>query len=449
MAREKFLIVGSGGREGAFAMRLMEDARLYAVMGHENPLIADCVKRSGGQYMVGEQDDPATVLGFANEHAMDYAFVNADRPLANGVVDALLYNGIKAVGGTREAARIEWDKAYALDLMRLVCPESTPFYRVVADDDALMKAMFEFKTRGFGVVVKPQGLTGGKGVKVMRDHLPTYRDCAKYASSLLDARRGEKVVLVEKIKGIEFTVMGITDGTGLAMAPASYDYPFRYAGNAGAGTGGMGCFTDAGMGLPFLRNGDLEDCRSMMQSVLDKMRSMGLNFTGVLNGGFFKTHDGIKFMEWNARFGDPEAINILSVLDGSFAELLRRIWNGDISQDAVSFAKRASVVKYLVAREYPEASPAAAVFRIDEGAMAGLGITTYHAACTRMAPGMYRTMKRSRAVAFGATADTITEAADAVNKAINLHVSGGLEYRHDIGTGEDLGRLVGMAARMP
>ena len=441
----KFLMVGSGGREGAFALKLMKDARLYSVMGHENPLVADCVRRSGGQYMVGDPNDPATVLDFAHEHAIDYAFVNADRPLANGVVDALLYNGFKAVGGTREAARIEWDKAYAMELMRHVCPGFTPFYRTVSDADGLDGAMREFVSRGLGVVVKPQGLTGGKGVKVMPEHLPTYRDCADYAASLLEKRGNEKVVLVERLNGIEFTVMGITDGTNLVMSPASYDYPFRHEGDTGPGTGGMGCFTGAGTGLPFLSDRDLDDCRTIMQGAIDKMRSMGLLFNGVLNGGFFKTRDGIKFMEFNARFGDPEGINILSVLEGSFAGLLKRIWDVAISEDSVSFARKASVVKYLVAREYPEGGKAAA-FRLDESAIARLGVTTYFASCTRTGPGRYRTLGRSRAVAFGAVADTIVEASDLVNKAIRLHAIGGLEYRSDIGSTANLKMLNDVAA---
>ena len=187
---QKFLIVGSGGREGSFALNLMHDTQLYAVMGHENPLIADCVKASGGKYLVGDANSPAAVLGFAREHRIDYAFVSSDRPLANGVVDALLENGFKAIGGTREAARIEWDKIYSIEMMQRVCPGFTPFYRVVSSPDGLKAAMLDFESRGHGVVVKPQGLTGGKGVKVMPEHLPSYHDCIEYAGSLL--RQGRR-----------------------------------------------------------------------------------------------------------------------------------------------------------------------------------------------------------------------------------------------------------------
>ena len=114
MNKKKFLIVGSGGRESAFAMQLAEDTELYAVIGHKNQSIVDCVAQSGGKYLIGDSDDPRTVLEFAKQNSIDYAFVNADQPLANGVVDILLENNFRAIGGTRKATRIEWDKIYSI-----------------------------------------------------------------------------------------------------------------------------------------------------------------------------------------------------------------------------------------------------------------------------------------------------------------------------------------------
>lgn len=434
----RFLIVGGGGREGAFAVRLAEDVRLYAVIQHENPLIIDRVRASGGRYLVGDADDPQTVLEFARTHRVDYAFVNSDQPLANGVVDALLDGGIRAVGGVREAARIEWDKVYSMRMMDRLCPEFTPFYRVVGDAEGLEAAVAEFESRGMGVVVKPQGLTGGKGVKVMGEHLPSYGDCAGYASSLLSDRPGEEVLLVEKLDGIEFTIMGITDGTSLVMSPASYDYPFRYEGDRGPGTGGMGCFTSGEGTLPFMDAEDLEDCRRIMQRMVDDMRERGIPLKGVLNGGFFKTAAGIRFMEFNGRFGDPEGVNILSILEGPFAGLLEDVWNGTLLEDRVRFARKASVVKYLVAREYPERSRGPVDFGMDEEAIANLGVRVFFASCVRTGAHAYRTLGRSRAVALAAVADSVEDASALIDRAIDMHVSGPLEYRRDIGSRESL-----------
>lgn len=464
VTRKKFLIVGSGGRECAFALQLVHDTRLYAIVSHENPFIMDCVKMSGGEYAVGNVDDPHTVLDFAREHDVEYAFVNSDQPLANGVVDILLKNNFKAIGGTQAATRIEWDKVHSIKTMSRVCPEHTPFYRIVSDPGMIDVALSEFESRGMDVVVKPQGLTGGKGVKVMPEHLLTYEDCADYALSLLTKDSGSSVLLVEKLNGVEFTIMGITDGLHLVMSPASYDYPFRYEDDLGAGTGGMGCFTSTQKRLPFMTEQDLKECRYIMQRIIDDMRSHDLTFNGVLNGGFFKTRDGIKFMEFNGRFGDPEVLNILSVLEGSFSKLLISIWNKTLSEHegdnnnnnndddqhphAVSFAKTACVTKYLVAKEYPDPSSEITSFRLDEDAITDMGVTVFTASCIRIGIHQYETIKKSRAVAFGALSDSIQDASSLVDRAIEMHVDGALEYRRDIGSSKSLEKLQKTVAQL-
>ena len=431
------MIVGSGGRECTFAVRLAEDASVYAVMGHENPMIKQCVEHSGGKWEIGDPSDPGAVLDFAKRHKVDYVFVSSDEPLANGVVDVLLERGFKCVGATKTAAQIEWDKAYSMELTREACGgDFTPVYSIISSADEIDEALSAFKKRSLQVVVKPQGLTGGKGVKVMPEHLGTYDDCAAYASELLRSRSGEKVLFVERLHGIEFTIMGITDGHTLVLSPASYDYPYRHVGDTGAGTCGMGCFTNSEHRLPFMTQKDLDDCRTMMERVIDAMRKKGTPFTGVLNGGFFKTKSDIKFMEWNGRFGDPESLNIRSILENSFSKLLKNIWNKTLSNDTIKLAGKASVIKYMVATEYPEPSPFPIQFQIDEDSVGVLGVNLFFASCVRTGPHRYETLKTSRVVAFGALGDTIGEASELVDRAIANHFRGDLEYRRDIGTPE-------------
>ena len=445
MEKKKFLIVGSGGRESAFAFRLAEDCIVYAVIPHKNPLIVDCVVSSGGKYLLGDSDDPQTVLNFAKEHCINYTFVSADQPLANGVVDILLDNNFKAIGGTKQATRIEWDKVYSIQMMQKVCPEFTPFYKVVCNIEELQDAIKSFESKRLDIVVKPQGLTGGKGVKVMPEHLSTYQDCINYSSSLLKKNPDEKVLLVEKLKGIEFTIMGITDGTHLVVSPASYDYPFRHEDDCGAGTGGMGCFTNSEKKLPFMTDKDLEDCQFIMQKIIDEMKLNHLFFNGVINGGFFKTKQGIKFMEFNGRFGDPEGLNILSILEGSFSELLIHLWNKTLSEDVVSFVNKASVVKYLVAKEYPDTSDKATSFTINEEAINNLGVKIFFASCIKTGVHQYETLKKSRVCAFSTVSDSIEDASLIINKAIDTHVvfskNDSLEYRADIGSKKSLEKL--------
>ena len=437
---QKFLIVGGGGRESAFAQKLAEDAIVYAVTSHANPDIIAAVEKTGGQYLLGDNNDPDIILKFAQKHSVDYAFINADTPLANGAVDVLLKHNIKAIGGTQSATRIEWDKVFSIEMMQKVCPTFTPLFRVIERAADIEEHFQTFIERDLEVVIKPQGLTGGKGVKVMPDHLDSYFDAKAYVVELLASRPEEKVLLVEKLDGIEFTVMGLSDGKHLVLAPATYDYPFRYAKDQGPGTGGMGCFTSSGQCLPFMDEQDLNGCRHIMQSILDEMHSEGLRFNGVLNGGFFKTKDGIKFMEFNSRFGDPECLNILSLLQSSFSQLLISIHAQTLNQHAISFAKCASVVTYLVAKEYPDPAPNITKFKVDEQALRADSIQTFFASCIKTDEG-FESLKTSRIVALAALADTVEQAAQKVSRAIQQHIDGSLDYRTDIGSKESLEEL--------
>ena len=441
-SNDHFLLVGAGGREAAFAWKLADDSTVSAFVTHENPTILDCVKRLGGAFFVGDVRDPNAVTRFALESNVDYAFVSADEPLAHGVVDALLKAGVKTIGATRAASRIEWDKIYSMRLTQDAAAEFTPLFAVVESPDQIREKLRQFSDRGLQVVVKPQGLTGGKGVKVMPEHLRDYEDCADYARELLSTRPDEQVLLVEKLIGIEFTIMGLTDGRNLVMCPASYDYPFRFENDTGPGTGGMGCFTGPRGKLPFLTNSDIDDCETIMRRVIDRLAQSGVRFNGVLNGGFFKTADGIRFMEFNSRFGDPEALNILTILQGSFADVLRAMYSGNLSADAVSFIPEASVIKYLVAAEYPDASPSPSEFLLDRAALDEMGLNVLCGVCEHVGGNRFRTLGSSRVLAVGATTSDIASASDLVNQGIDKCVTGELEYRADIGSQADIDRLM-------
>ena len=442
MSKEKFLIVGSGGREGAFASNLSKDTEVHAIIGHENPTIIEHVNNSGGNYIVSNPNDPLKVAEYATKNNIDYAFVSADVALASGVIDALLEFNIKAVGGTKEATRIEWDKIYSIDLVQKVCPEFTPFYKVIERIEDIDSAIKEFEEQGFQVVIKPQGLTGGKGVKVMPEHLSSYQDATQYAKELLEEKPNEKVLLVEKLEGIEFTIMGLTDGETLVSSPASYDYPFRFKNDSGAGTGGMGCFINSEKKLPFMTDQHLADCEYVMQSVIDEMRERNLFFNGVLNGGFFITKKGIKFMEFNGRFGDPEGLNILSILKSPFSQLIKDLWHKTLSSEKVDFIEKASVIKYLVAKEYPNVSEEVISFSVDRASIEKMGLSLFFASAVHdKENGRFNTLKTSRVVALGAVEDTIPEASLKINEAIENHIQGNLDYRDDIGSQEDLNKI--------
>ena len=208
-------------------------------------------------------------------------------------------HGIPAVGGCQAATRIEWDKIFAMTLMQTLQPQLTPRYKVAETEKELSAHVTEFKGNNMPIVVKPRGLTGGKGVKVMPGHLPTYQKAHAYARELL--HRDGQVLLVEKLCGHEFTIMGFCDGRHLDFAPATYDYPYRYAGDTGPGTGGMGSFTCASGRLPFLSTADLTAGHTAMQAIVDELWRRGTPLQGVLNGGFLKPRQAYGL--WNLTVG--------------------------------------------------------------------------------------------------------------------------------------------------
>ena len=147
-------------------------------------------------------------------------------------------------------------------------------------------------------------------------------------------------------------------------------------------------------------------------------------------------------MEFNGRFGDPEGLNILTILENSFADIIRSMWHKTLSEDTVSFLKKASVIKYLVAKEYPQESDTATVFTLNEKAINNMGVDIFFASSIQMSDGQYQTLKKSRAIAFGIVAEKIEEAGDLVNQAIEKFVHANLEYRRDIGSKENLDKLL-------
>lgn len=432
---DKVLIVGAGGREASIAMRLAADCSVYAVMPHVNPTIEHYVIKTGGKYLVASPSDAAAIAEFAQENTVSLAFVSADEPLAAGVVDALLAAGIRAVGPTREGARIEWDKEFAMNFMRQHFPEVTPHYWVVNDDATLTVALAKVRDLDIEIVVKPQGLTGGKGVKVMGAHLADLEAAGEYARSLLRDRPAESVVLVEKIEGVEFTMMILTDGTSVIAPPATYDYPYRLDGDTGPGTGGMGSFSSGPDVLPFMSSADYDKCVEVSAGVVRILNEEGRHYNGVINAGFFVTPNGVKFLEFNARFGDPECMNIMTVIDGSLLRLLKDIEQKNLTHKSIKFSGKASVVKYLVTPEYALQPARKHDFALDVHALKKMGMNVFFSASVRKTPGIdaFETVGNSRCVALAASADDTQAACDLIERGISEHFNGSLEWRRDVG----------------
>jgi phosphoribosylamine---glycine ligase len=446
LAPVRSMIVGHGGRESALAFRMAQHGQVHAFMGHANPTLVHHAEVSGGSHAIGDVCDPRAVAAFARAHEIDVAMVSADEPLAAGVVDALLAQGTRTVGPTRAGAEIEWNKAYARSLLAEVAPEAAPALRVVRNERELEQAMSYFGERP--VAVKPSGLTGGKGVKVMGPHLADHEQAREYALSLLArAGSGESVLIEEKVQGAEFTIQAISDGASVVFPPSTYDYPYRFDGDEGPGTGGMGSLTMDGPTLPFMTGEHYEQACSIIELVIERLARERRHFTGVMNSGFFATADGVKVIEFNARFGDPECMNIMTLLEGSWPEVMERICAGTLTPADVVLREEASLVLYLVSPDYALRPGRTYEFELDEPAVERAGAHVFFSSAVRLAPGRFQTVGTSRAVALATSAPSLAEARE------RLHACAGpvgvLEWRHDVGDDAYLEGLQRLLARQP
>lgn len=426
-------------------MRIAEHSELHAFVGHENPTILAHVSASGGSHRVGDVCDAGAVAAFARAQAIDVAMVSADEPLAAGVVDALRAQGTRAVGPTRAGAEIEWNKAFARALLAELAPDTLPLLRIARAAREVDEA-FEF----FGerpLVVKPSGLTGGKGVKVMGPHLADHREAAAYAHALLErGGAGESVLIEERVRGAEFTIQAISDGRSVVFPPSTYDYPYRFDGDSGPGTGGMGSLSLPSTTLPFMSDAHYARACEVVQLVIDRLRSEGRHFSGVMNSGFFATAEGVKVIEFNARFGDPECMNIMSLFSGSWSEVMQRICDQRLSRADVPLREEASLVLYLVSPDYALRPGQAYEFALERTRIESEGCHVFFSAAVAAAAAgkdRYRTVGTSRAVALASTAPTLELArARVAASASTVNV---LEWRRDVGRAgylEDLRGLV-------
>jgi phosphoribosylamine--glycine ligase len=428
------LIVGNGGRESALATRMAEDSELYAFVGHANPTILTAAEASGGGHVVGDARDPEAVAAFAREREIDIAMVSADEPLAAGVVDALLAQGTRAVGPTRAGAEIEWNKTFARELLAEVAPEASPRLVIAHDAGEVRRAIEDFVQVPVPVVVKPSGLTGGKGVKVMGPHLADHAEAEEYALSLLGGGSSPDGVLIEeRVVGAEFTIQAISDGATVVFPPSTYDYPYRYDGDEGPGTGGMGSLSTAEDMLPFMTRAHYEQACTIVELVIARLRELGRHFSGVMNSGFFATAEGVKVIEFNARFGDPECMNVMALLEGSWSHAMERICDAQLDPADVPLRREASVVLYLVSPDYALRSGGPYEFALDQDAIEASGCRVFFSAAqSAAAEGVYRTIGTSRAVALAATAPGLEQARAKVAKAAaQIPV---LEWRRDVGS---------------
>jgi phosphoribosylamine--glycine ligase len=414
---ETVLLIGGGGREHAVARALASDAGcdLYACAGNRNPGIAALAE--GFETLDG--GDPDAVVEYAESVGATLAVVGPEAPLEAGVADALDEAGVYAFGPHAAEARIETDKAFQRAFMREHSIEGCPEFESFAD--AAAAAEYVERVEG-DVAVKPVGLTGGKGVRVTGDQLSK----AEAADYVRESEYDEWVI-EERLVGEEFTVQAFVADGDVRVTPAIQDHKRAYEGDEGPNTGGMGSYSDTGRELPFMAPTDYDTAESILRSVVHALPA----YKGILYGQFMLTADGPKVVEFNARFGDPEAMNTLPVLESSLLDLLVDA-RGEGPLPVPEFAERATVCKYAVPEGYPTDPQAGARVTVDADSIPEDAVLFY-ASVDEREDGVYTTTSRSFAVV--GLGDDIADAEAQAEKALS-GVDEGFRIRHDVGTAD-------------
>jgi len=401
---------------------------LYCIGTSRNPGIQTVC----GDYRVGSLTAAAEITEYAHSKKIDFAIIGPESALEAGVADALETVGIPCIGPKKSLARIETSKSYARDLLSSASLPGIPRYQVFHTMDGAVEMLADLQN---GFVIKADGLMSGKGVKVSGDHLPDIPSALRYCEELMAA--GSPFVIEEKCVGVEFSLMSFTDGITLAHMPAVQDYKRAFVNDEGPNTGGMGSISDATHSLPFLDGSDIQQARSINEASLRVLcDTVGQRYTGILYGGFMATRNGVKLIEFNARFGDPESINVLGILQTDFIEVCRHIIDGTLAQLPISFERAATVCKYAVPEGYPDNPMRGG--SIDISALPKEA-DVYYAGVDEKDGVLYGTGSRTLAVL--GKAPTIAQAADIAEEMISA-IRGPFFHRPDIGSPELLGKRI-------
>ena len=417
------LLIGSGAREHALARALKRSAQnpnLHCFGSSRNPGIMQLATT----YEVGNVTDVTAIYDFSQKTNARLAIIGPEGPLAAGVADVLWGKGIPCVGPRQGLARLETSKGFTRDLLTRHHISACPRFKLFAKLDGTKEFL---KTLGDNYVVKYDGLMGGKGVKVAGDHLHSHEEAFAYCQELVAS--GGQFVIEEKLIGQEFSLMSFCDGNSLIHMPPVQDHKRAFANDTGPNTGGMGSYSDANHALPFLTSDDIQQAQKINEATVEALRAeFDEKYKGILYGGFMAEKEGVKLIEYNARFGDPEAMNLLALLETDFLEICLAMVSATLHQTKVTFSNKATVCKYAVPDGYPDASVKNQRINVS-GVMNKDQL--YYASVDERDDGLYEI--GSRTIAVVGIADTLAEAEEQAQKEIT-RVKGPLFHREDIGT---------------
>lgn len=410
----KVLVIGSGGREHALVQKIARSplvSAVYALPGNPGMREAACLE--------GDPMDKARTVRAALENGIGFCVVAPDDPLADGLVDALEAAGIPCFGPTRKAARLESSKVFSKRLMQKYGIPTAAF----AAFDNLAEALKYLEGQPFPLVIKADGLARGKGVFIA-EGLQEARDALhEIMGKKAFGASGSQVVIEEFLKGPEVSVLALTDGKTLVPLLSAMDHKRALDGDRGPNTGGMGVIAPS----PFYTADIADACmKTVFQPTIDAMAREGCPFSGCLFFGLMLTQSGPKVLEYNARFGDPEAQAVLALMESDLLPALLACRGGSLREGMVRFRDGHSCCLVLTSKGYPGACEVGhpIAWQGDEAVLHFAGVAE-RAGQLVTAGG--------RVLGLTAAADTLEEAVSRCYRQAERVDFSGKSFRRDIG----------------
>ena len=421
----KILLVGNGGREHAIGEAIKRSAHNPELVVFANKNNPGLMKIANEYQVTDDLSNTNDLKKFVDEQKPDFAFVGPDNPIADGVCDFLEEIGIPAVGPKKAVARVESSKSFARDLLVKYNIPGAPKFKNFESMEGVSEFLNELGEENY--VVKADGLMYGKGVKIAGEHLMSIEEALEYAKECLEACG--KCVVEEKLMGVEFSLMSFADGKTLIDMPPVQDHKRAFEKDKGPNTGGMGSYSDADHLLPFLTQKDMIQAQEISTKMLEALhKETGEYFKGILYGGFMITKNGVKLIEYNARFGDPEALNVLPILKTDFVDICQAIIDQNLISIKVEFENQATVCKYVVPKGYPDTPQKNAELDFSDFPKNAI---MFYSSVNEKDGKIYTS--GSRSIGVVGVADTIAEAEEIAEKAVQS-IKGNVFHRPDIGT---------------
>ena len=410
------LILGSGAREHALAASIARSprlGRLYVAPG--NP---GCARLA--TLIDLDPTNADAVIAACQAHRIDFVVVGPEAPLVAGVVDALQAAGVLAFGPSREAARLEGSKGYTKDFCRQF-GIPTAAYQRFRDCDA---ALAYLNAQGAPIVVKADGLAAGKGVVVAE----TLDEARAAIAALYDADKNAECVVEARLEGPEISFFALCDGERAVAFGDAQDHKRVGDGDVGPNTGGMGAYSPSPLMTPALRARVMRD---IIAPTMAGMQARGAPFRGVLFAGLMLTAEGPQLLEYNVRFGDPEAEVVLPRMQGDLLEWLHAAASCELPDEAPPFSAQSALAVVMAAKGYPAAPEKGDPIQGLEKAEAIPDLSVFHAGTAR--DGERIVANGGRVLVLSAVADDLASAQRKAYEAVRLIDWPTGFYRSDIG----------------